>query len=111
MRRPGPRSQSRGMNANTMNQEAPTTEPTDSRPEPRPGFDPERTALRRPFEDRMLAGGAAGPARYFCAHTTNLPIAFLVLTLCCGAGNPLSPARPLLIPHQGSHPANARPLI
>src|SRR5258705_540917 len=86
MRRPGPRSQSRGMNANTMNPEAPTTEPTDSRPEPRPGFDPERTALRRPFEDRMLAGRAPGPAPYLRGATPILPGPFLVLAILGGPG-------------------------
>src|SRR5258705_12598840 len=111
MRRPGPRSQSRGMNANTMNQEAPTTEPTDSRPEPRPGFDPERTALRRPFEDRMLAGGAAGLARYFGVDTTIVRIALVVLTTLGGAGIPLYLTGLLLIPDERSDQSNAGSLI
>src|SRR5258707_6692785 len=104
MRRPGPRSQSRGMNANTMNQEAPTTEPTDSRPEPRPGFDPERTALRRPFEDRMLAGVAPGLARHVRGGTTTVPIAFLGLPPFAGAAIPRCPSRPSLIAHPGAGP-------
>ena len=44
---------------NTVNPEAPTTDQSD-RPEPPFGWGPERPALRRPFEDRMLAGVAAG---------------------------------------------------
>ena len=99
------------MNANTMNPEAPTTEPTDSRPEPRPGFDPERTVLRRPFEDRMLAGVAAGLARYFGVDTTIVRIAFVVLTIVGGAGIPLYLAGLLLIPEEGSDVSIAGSII
>src|SRR5438034_10210285 len=92
------------MTTNTVNPEAPTTEQSDSRPEPRPGFDPERTALRRPFEDRMLAGVAAGLARYFGVDTTIVRIAFVVLTIVGGAGLPLYLAGLLLIPDASSDP-------
>jgi phage shock protein PspC (stress-responsive transcriptional regulator) len=91
------------MNTNTVDPEAPTTEPTDSRPEPRYGYDPGRTALRRPFEDRMLAGVAAGLARYFGVDTTIVRIAFVVLTIVGGgAGVPLYLAAWLLIPEDGA---------
>ncbi len=53
------------MNTNTVNPEAPTTGPSDSRPEAPSGWSAERPALRRPYDDRMLAGVAAGVARYF----------------------------------------------
>ena len=83
MRWPGPRSQSRAMNTNTVNPEAPTTATntgqSDSRPEQRYGFDLGRTGLRRPFQDRMLAGVSAGLARYFDVDVTIVRIAFVVL--------------------------------
>src|SRR5947199_10869755 len=90
------------MNTNTVDPEAPTTEPTDSRPEPRYGYDPGRTALRRPLEDRMLAGVASGLARYFGVDTTIVRIAFVVLTILGGAGLPLYLAGPLPIPREGT---------
>jgi phage shock protein PspC (stress-responsive transcriptional regulator) len=99
------------MNTSTVNPEAPITEPTDSRPEPRPGFDPGRTELRRPFEDRMLAGVAAGLARYFGVDTTIVRIAFVVLTIVGGAGIPLYLAGLLLIPDEGSDQSIAGSII
>jgi phage shock protein PspC (stress-responsive transcriptional regulator) len=94
------------MTTNTVNPEAPTTEPSDSRPEPRYGFDLGRTALRRPFEDRMLAGVAAGLARYFGVDTTIVRIAFVVLTII-----PLYLAGLLLIPDEGSDQSIAGSII
>ena len=91
--------------------EAPTTEPSDPRPEPRYGYDPGRTALRRPYEDRMLAGVAAGLARYFGVDTTIVRIAFVVLTIVGGAGIPLYLAGLLLIPDEGSDQSIAGSII
>jgi phage shock protein PspC (stress-responsive transcriptional regulator) len=99
------------MNTNTVDPEGPTTEPTDSRPEPRYGFDLGRTTLRRPFEDRMLAGVAAGLARYFGVDTTIVRIAFVVLTIVGGAGIPLYLAGLLLIPDEGSDQSIAGSII
>jgi phage shock protein PspC (stress-responsive transcriptional regulator) len=99
------------MYTNTVDPEAPTTEPTDSRPEPRYGYDPGRPALRRPFEDRMLAGVAAGLARYFGVDTTIVRIAFVVLTIVGGAGIPLYLAGLLLIPDEGSDQSIAGSII
>jgi phage shock protein PspC (stress-responsive transcriptional regulator) len=99
------------MNTNTVDPEAPTTEPTDSRPELRSGFDLGRTTLRRPFEDRMLAGVAAGLARYFGVDTTIVRIAFVVLTIVGGAGIPLYLAGLLLIPDEGSDQSIAGSII
>ena len=99
------------MNTNTVNPEAPTTEPSDSRPEPRYGFDPERTALRRPFQDRMLAGVSAGLARYFGVDVTLVRIAFVVLTIVGGAGIPLYLAGLLLIPDEGSDQSLAGSIV
>jgi phage shock protein PspC (stress-responsive transcriptional regulator) len=92
------------MNTTTMNPEAPTTgnfEPH-SRTEPRYQAEPERTALRRPIHDRVLAGVAAGLAEYFGVDVTIVRVAFVVLTVVGGAGIPLYLAGLLLIPEEGS---------
>ena len=99
------------MNTNTMNPEAPTTEPTDRRPQPPFDYDPERPALRRPVQDRMLAGVAAGLARYFGVDVTIVRIAFVVLTVVGGAGIPLYLAGLLLIPEEGSDQSIAASII
>jgi phage shock protein PspC (stress-responsive transcriptional regulator) len=99
------------MNTNTMNPEAPTTEQSDRRPEPRFSFDPERPALRRPFQDRMLAGVASGLARYFGVDPMIVRIAFVVLTVVGGAGIPLYLAGLLLIPEEGSDQSIAGAII
>ena len=96
---------------NTVNPEAPTTDQSDSRPEPPFGWGPERPALRRPFEDRMLAGVAAGLARYVGVDVTIVRIAFVVLTVVGGAGIPLYLAGLLLIPEEGSNQSIAGSLI
>jgi phage shock protein PspC (stress-responsive transcriptional regulator) len=95
----------------TMNPEAPTTDQSDSRSEPSFGWSPERPALRRPFEGRMLAGVAAGLARYFGVEETIVRIAFVVLTIVGGAGIPLYLAGLLLIPDEGSDQSIAGSLI
>ena len=95
---------------NTVNPEAPTTDQSD-RPEPPFGWGPERPALRRPFEDRMLAGVAAGLARYFGVDATIVRIAFVVLTVVGGAGIPLYLAGLLLIPDEGSDQSIAGSII
>jgi phage shock protein PspC (stress-responsive transcriptional regulator) len=96
---------------NTVNPEAPTTDQSDRRPEPPFGWGPERPALRRPFEDRMLAGVAAGLARYFGVDATIVRIAFVVLTVVGGAGIPLYLAGLLLIPDEGSDQSIAGSII
>ena len=96
------------MDTDTVNPEAPTTE---TRPEPPFNWGPERPALRRPFEDRMLAGVAAGLARYFGIDPTIVRIAFVVLTVVGGAGIPLYLAGLLLIPDEGSDVSIAGSII
>ena len=96
---------------NTVNPEAPTTDQSDRRPEPPFGWGPERPALRRPFEDRMLAGVAAGLGRYFGVDVTIVRIAFVVLTVVGGAGIPLYLAGLLLIPDEGSDQSIAGSVI
>jgi phage shock protein PspC (stress-responsive transcriptional regulator) len=99
------------MNTNTVNPEAPTTEPSGTRPERSSGYDPERPALRRPFNDRVLTGVAAGLARYFGIDVTIVRIAFVVLTIAGGAGIPLYLAGLLLIPEEGSDQSIAGSII
>jgi len=99
------------MNTNTVNPEAPTTEQSDTRPAPSYGYDPERPALRRPFQGRMLAGVAEGLARYFGVDTTIVRIAFVVLTIVGGAGIPLYLAGLLLIPDEGSDQSIAGSIV
>jgi phage shock protein PspC (stress-responsive transcriptional regulator) len=74
-------------------------------------FGPEHGALRRPFQDRMLAGVAAGLAHYFGVDVTIVRIAFVVLTVVGGAGIPLYLAGLLLIPEEGSDQSIATSLI
>src|SRR6266851_10494540 len=90
------------MNTDTRNPEAPTASQSDTRPQAPFGSWPERPALRRPYQDRMLAGVAAGLARYFGVDVTLVRIAFVVLTVIGGAGIPLYLAGLLLIPEEGS---------
>jgi phage shock protein PspC (stress-responsive transcriptional regulator) len=103
----GSLSQARAMNTNTMNPQAPTTDDSGQHT----GFGPEHTSLRRPFQDRMLAGVAAGLARYFGVDVMLVRIAFAVLTLIGGAGIPLYLAGLLLIPDEGSDQSIASSLI
>jgi phage shock protein PspC (stress-responsive transcriptional regulator) len=56
--------------------------------------------LCRPFHDRMLAGVAAGIARYFDIDVTIVRIVFAVLAVVGGAGVPLYLAGWLLIPDE-----------
>ena len=58
--------------------------------------------LRRPTEDRMLAGVAAGIAQYLDVDPTLIRIAFAVLTLFGGAAVLVYLAGWLLIPEEGS---------
>jgi phage shock protein PspC (stress-responsive transcriptional regulator) len=88
------------MNTNTVNPDT-----TEHRTEP------ERTVLRRPYDDRMLAGVAAGLARYFRVDTTIVRIAFVALTVFGGAGIALYLAGLLLIPDEGSDQSIADSLI
>ena len=70
-----------------------------------------RTALRRPVQDSVVAGVAAGLARYLGVDAMVIRIAFVVLTLFGGAGIPLYLAGLLLIPEEGSEVSIAGSLI
>jgi phage shock protein PspC (stress-responsive transcriptional regulator) len=59
-------------------------------------------ALRRPVRGGVVAGVAAGLARYLGVDVMIIRIAFVVLTVVGGAGIPLYLAGLLLIPGEGS---------
>ena len=106
MRGPGPATQPRGMNTNTVNPEDTATES-----ERNTHTAPERVLLRRSYEDRMLGGVAGGLAQYFGVDAMIVRIAFVVLTVFGGAGIPLYLAGLLLIPDEGSDQSIAGSLI
>jgi len=79
-----------------------TVEPQDqTRPQP----------LSRPFQDRMLAGVAAGIARYLNVDVTVVRIIFAVLVVVGGAGIPIYLAGWLLIPEEGEHQSIASKFV
>jgi phage shock protein PspC (stress-responsive transcriptional regulator) len=93
------------MNTNTVNPEARL------HADPPFGADSRRTALRRPVQDSVVAGVAAGLARYLDADVMIIRLAFVVLTIAGGAGIPLYLAGLLLIPEDGSEVSIAGSLI
>jgi phage shock protein PspC (stress-responsive transcriptional regulator) len=68
-------------------------------------------ALRRPTDDRMLAGVAAGIANYFDVDVTAIRVAFAVLALVGGAGVAIYVAGWLLMPEEGSDESIASEFI
>jgi phage shock protein PspC (stress-responsive transcriptional regulator) len=70
-----------------------------------------RTALRRPVQDSVVAGVAAGLARYLGVDVMIIRLAFVVLTIFGGAGIPLYLAGLLLIPEDGSDQSIAGSLL
>ena len=107
---PGPPGQAEAMNTNTVNPEALTSEPREHAGPPSDP-EPQRPVLRRPVEDRVAAGVAAGLARYLSVDVMIVRIAFVVLTVFSGAGIPLYLAGLLLIPEEGSEQSIAGSLI
>jgi phage shock protein C len=67
--------------------------------------------LSRPIEDRMLAGVAAGIARYLRVDVTVVRIVFAVLAVIGGAGVPIYLAGWLLIPEEGAEQSIASHFI
>jgi phage shock protein PspC (stress-responsive transcriptional regulator) len=67
--------------------------------------------LYRPVHDRMLAGVAAGVARYFDVDVTIVRIVFAVLAVVGGVGVPLYLAGWLLIPDEGAEQSIASSFI
>ncbi|MBV9379496.1 MAG: PspC domain-containing protein [Streptosporangiaceae bacterium] len=91
------------MDTTTVNTEATTTD--------EPAFPAPERVLRRAYDDRMLAGVAAGVARYLGVDVLIVRIAFVVLAVVGGAGIPLYLAGLLLIPEEGSDQSIAGSLI
>lgn len=67
--------------------------------------------LCRPAHDRMLAGVAAGLARYVGIDVTVVRIVLAVLAIVGGAGVPIYLAGWLLIPDEGAEQSIASELI
>lgn len=67
--------------------------------------------LRRPVDGRMLAGVAAGIARYLGVDANIVRIVFVVLAFVGGAALPLYLAGWLLIPEEGADQSIASELI
>src|SRR5690349_3731884 len=93
------------MNTNTVNPEARL------RSGPPFGAGSRHTALRRPVQNSVVAGVAAGLARYLGVDVMIIRLAFVVLTIAGGAGIPLYLAGLLLIPEDGSGQSIAGSLI
>ena len=94
------------MNTNTVNPES----RLHAGPPPF-GAGSRRTALRRPVQDSVVAGVAAGLGRYLAADVMIVRLAFVVLTIFGGVGIPLYFAGLLLIPEEGSDQSIAGSLI
>ena len=93
------------MNTNTVNPEAPLY----AGPPFRTGS--RRAALRRPVQDSVVAGVAAGLARYLGVDVMIIRLGFVILTIFGGAGIPLYLAGLLLIPEEGSDQSIAYSVI
>jgi phage shock protein PspC (stress-responsive transcriptional regulator) len=91
----------KAMDTTALNQD---TQPTTQQ-------EPQRPALRRPFDGRMVTGVAAGFADYLGVDATLVRIAFVVLTFLGGVGIPLYLAGLLLIPDEDSDQSIAAALI
>jgi phage shock protein PspC (stress-responsive transcriptional regulator) len=93
------------MNTNTVNPQARLHDGPPS------GAGSRRTALRRPVHGSVVAGVAAGLARYLGVDVMIIRLAFVVLTIAGGAGIPLYLAGLLLIPEEGSEVSIAGSLL
>jgi phage shock protein C len=78
---------------------------------PEDNIDTGQQPLCRPRQDRMLAGVAAGVARYLGVDVTIVRIVLAVLAVVGGAGVPLYLAGWLLIPEEGAQQSIASDLI
>lgn len=79
--------------------------------DPEPGKHTQQWPLSRPIQDRMLAGVAAGIARYLGVDVTIVRIVLAVLTVAGGAGLPIYLAGWLLIPEEDAEQSIASELI
>ena len=81
----------------TTTSSAPNDQTSQTPPDSRPA-----QTLSRPVHDRMLAGVAAGIARYLNVDVTVVRILFAVLAVFGGAALPIYLAGWLLIPEDGA---------
>ena len=95
------------MNATTANPEASDHSATDQEASDQAWPEP----LCRPAQHRMLAGVAAGVARYLGVDVTVVRIIIAVLAVVGGAGVPIYLAGWLLIPEEGAEQSIASDLI
>jgi phage shock protein PspC (stress-responsive transcriptional regulator) len=84
------------MNTATVNPQATTDTSSEANHDIRP------QPLYRPLDDRMLAGVAAGAARYLHVDVTVMRIILVALVIFGGIGVPLYLAAWLLIPEEGA---------
>jgi len=96
------------MNTDTVNPEALTAREPEHHTEPPFRAERQRIPLRRPFQDRMVTGVAAGLARYLGVDVMIIRITFVVLTIF---SIPLYLAGLLLIPEEGSNQSIASSVI
>jgi len=80
-------------------------------PPPTPESQTLPRSLRRPINDRMIAGVAAGFAEYLEIDVTAVRIAIAVLVVVGGAGIALYVAGWLLMPQEGSDRSIAQRLF
>jgi phage shock protein C len=80
-------------------------------PPPSPESQTPPRSLRRPMNDRMIAGVAAGIAEYLEVDVTAVRIAIAVLVLVGGAGIALYIAGWLLMPAEGNDRSIAQRLL
>jgi phage shock protein C len=95
------------MNTTDTNSEAVSHAATGQEPGIRHGPQP----LCRPYQDRMLAGVAAGVASYLGVDVLIVRIVLAVLAVVGGAGVPVYLAGWLLIPEEGSEQSIAAEFI
>jgi phage shock protein PspC (stress-responsive transcriptional regulator) len=95
------------MNATTANPEASDHSATDQEASDQAWPEP----LCRPAQHRMLAGVAAGVARYLGVDVTVVRIVLVVLAFVGGAGVPIYLAGWLLIPEEGAEQSIASGFI
>lgn len=95
------------MNTTQTNPAPDTSQPTDSDQ----ATSYHHTDLYRPVEGRMVAGVAAGLARYLGADVTLVRIVLIALVFIGGAGLPLYLAGWLLMPEEGSEQSIAGDFI
>jgi phage shock protein PspC (stress-responsive transcriptional regulator) len=99
-----------GREAEGMNTMSDTDQASAEQAQP-PQDPPHQRQLRRPLDDRMVAGVASGLARYLGLDVLLVRIALVVLCFVGGIGLPLYLAGWLLIPDEGAQQSLADDLV